>query len=124
LQELLDRREKVTPIPNEILSRQMAKYKKGQTLPSIAHDDPEEYIPPTTSYDTLTGLSLNQQRDLFIKYCIVFELSFLHKQQASVSAMYNRYVRDEIKYTRQWSDHWKALEIITSEMPSAPHEFL
>lgn len=102
----------------------MAKYKKGQALPSIAHD---ENIPPsimTTTYDFATGLSLNQQRDLFIKYCIVSELSFLHKQQASVSAMYNRYVRDEIKYTRQWSDHWKALEVITSEMPSTPHEFL
>lgn len=101
----------------------MAKYKKGQTLPPTAHDE-TEYIPPTTSYDTITGLSLNQQRDLFIKYCIVSELSFLHKQQAGVSAMYNQFVRDEIKYTRQWSDHWKSLEPITSEMPSSPHEFL
>ncbi|KAK4514447.1 uncharacterized protein ATC70_002043 [Mucor velutinosus] len=129
--ELLERRDRMSPIQNDTLSRQMARYKKGQLQPSVAHDEDAASQNDTTtsqprlSFDDATGgLSLVRQRNVFIKHCFMEELSYLHKQQASVSVMYNRFVRDEVKYARQWSDHWKGLEIATSEMPSAPHDFL
>ncbi|GAA5805639.1 hypothetical protein HPULCUR_011160 [Helicostylum pulchrum] len=122
--ELLDRRERMSPIPSDVLSRQVARYKKGKIQPSIAHDDTPEQQIHQGSWDEATGLTLSQQRDIFIKYCFIAELSYLHKQQASVSHMYNTYVRDEVRYAKQWSDHWKSLEVLTSEMPNTPHEFL
>ncbi|KAL7330406.1 Sorting nexin mvp1 [Mucor circinelloides] len=129
--ELLERRERMSPIQNDTLSRQMARYKKGQIQPSVAHDEDGALqnditvTPSRPSFDDATGgLSLVRQRDIFIKHCFMEELSYLHKQQASVSVMYNRFVRDEVKYSRQWSDHWKYLEVATSEMPNAPHDFL
>lgn len=109
----------------------MARYKKGELQPSIAHDEDATFQDDTTaspsrpSFDDATGgLSLVRQRDIFIKHCFMEELSYLHKQQASVSVMYNRFVRDEVAYARQWSDHWKGLEVSISEMPNAPHDFL
>ncbi|CEP15908.1 hypothetical protein [Parasitella parasitica] len=125
--ELLERRERMSPIQNETLSRQVARYKKGQVQPSVAHDEEDTRQDNATSgpsFDEATGgLSLVKQRDIFIKHCFIEELSYLHKQQASVSVMYNTYVRDEVKHARQWSEHWKSLEVATSEMPSTPHEF-
>ncbi|KAG2206693.1 hypothetical protein INT47_003635 [Mucor saturninus] len=103
--ELLDRRERNSPIPNEVLARQIARCNKRAVT-------------------QVEGLTLSQQRDIFIKYCFIAELSYLHKQQASVAVMYNTYVRDEVRYARQWSEHWKNLEVFTSEMPNTPHEFL
>ncbi|KAI8644245.1 hypothetical protein BD408DRAFT_384094 [Parasitella parasitica] len=125
--ELLERREKMGPIQNETLSRQVARYKKGQVQPFIAHDEQDTRHDNTSSgpsFDEATGgLSLVRQRDIFIKHCLIEELSYLHKQQASVSVMYNKYVRDEVRYARQWSEHWKSLEVATSEMPNTPHDF-
>ncbi|GAN07422.1 conserved hypothetical protein [Mucor ambiguus] len=129
--ELLERRERMSPIQNDTLSRQMARYKKGQLQPSVAHDEDTTLQNNAAtsssgpSFDDATGgLTLVRQRDIFIKHCFMEELSYLHKQQASVSVMYNRFVRDEVKYARQWSDHWKGLEVATSEMPNAPYDFL
>jgi hypothetical protein len=100
----------------------MARYRKGLVQPSIAHDDEQQH--PIMPSQPKSGLLHVQQRDIFIKSCILAELSFLHKQQASVSVMYNKYVRDEVKYARQWNEHWKNLEVNTSEMPNTPLEFL
>lgn len=111
----------MNPIPDDTLSRQMARYRKGLLQPSVAHDDEQQHPMPS---QPKSGLTLVQERDIFIKSCILAELSFLHKQQASVSVMYNKYVRDEVKYARQWSEHWRNLEVVTSEMPNTPHEFL
>jgi hypothetical protein len=111
----------MSPIPNDTLSRQMARYRKGLLQPSIAHDAVQQ---PTMPSPPKTGLTLVQQRDIFIKSCILAEMSYLHKQQSSVSVMYNKYVRDEVKYARQWNEHWKNLEVMTSEMPNTPHAFL
>lgn len=125
--ELLERKEKMSPVNKDTLARQVAKYRQGKVLPSVAHDDRQ--IPPTARdasdiWDENTGLTITQQREIFIKHCILDELSFLHKQQANVSTMYNSFVRDQIKYSRQWSEHWKQLEPVTSEMPNSPHDFL
>lgn len=125
----MDRREKMSPVQNETLARQVARYKQGKVQPSTAHDEHDHGIQSQEqhqggSWDETTGLSLVQQREIYMKYCFIAELSFLHKQQASVSVMYNTYVRDEVRYARQWSEHWKNLEVLTSEMPNTPHEFL
>lgn len=120
--ELLDRRERIGPIQSEILARQIARYKQARVQPSVAHDEEAE-IDEQRTWDS-TGIPLSKQRDIFIKYCFITELSYLHKQQASVAVMYNTYVRDEVRYARQWSEHWKNLEVLTSEMPNTPHEFL
>ncbi|KAI7904302.1 uncharacterized protein BX663DRAFT_485128 [Cokeromyces recurvatus] len=137
--DLLERREKDNHfVHNEqILARQIAKYKKGQVISSLAHDEEqleeeqeeEEQLNHhhcfSTSFDERTGgLSLIQQREIFIKFCLFNELSYFHKQQAYVSAMYNQYIIDELKYARQWNTHWKQLEMMTKDMPNILDDFL
>ncbi|KAI8337324.1 hypothetical protein BD560DRAFT_440274 [Blakeslea trispora] len=124
---LIDRKERLNPVSSEVLSRLIAKHKKGRVQPAVAHDDVAYYEEPLDSEyirDQDTGFTLVQQRDVFIKYCLLLEFSFLHKQQAGISAMYNQYVKDQVKYTRQWNEHWRNLEILSSEMPNVPDEFL
>ncbi|KAI9483901.1 MAG: hypothetical protein EXX96DRAFT_560107 [Benjaminiella poitrasii] len=128
--DLLERREKDTnSIQNEqILARQMARYKQGKVEPALAHDEEqqqqEERYGSIVFDKTTGGLSLVQQREVFIKYCFWNELSYFHKHQAYVSAMYKQYVKDEVRHARQWNEHWKQLETVASEMPTEPLDFL
>ncbi|KAI8988434.1 hypothetical protein BDF20DRAFT_855665 [Mycotypha africana] len=131
--ELLERSDKLNlSVTETLLSSQMAKHKKGELQPCIAHDEPHH--PTGTSphpaarhaiaASVTGGVTLVKQRSIFVNYCLVSELSYIHKQQANVSAIYNHFVKNEIKHAKQWSEHWKSLEPYITEMPNAPQDFL
>lgn len=102
LQELIERKESMPFVSNDILAQQMAKHKR------LADH----------------GLSLIKQREIFIKYCIMTELSYLHKMQTNVSTMYNNYVKHELAHSSQWTDHWKGLMPSIEQMPNTPDDFM
>ncbi|CAO3595380.1 unnamed protein product [Absidia cylindrospora] len=62
-------------------------------------------------------LTFQQRRILFIRYCLASELTFVHKQQAFVSVLYQDYVHEKLQYSRRIVDNWKALEVLTCSMP-------
>lgn len=37
--------------------------------------------------------------------------------------MYQNYVQEQLKFTRQLSDNWKVLQVLACEMPMDPEEF-
>ncbi|KAI7870996.1 hypothetical protein BDF14DRAFT_1878834 [Spinellus fusiger] len=76
-----------------------------------------------TKQGTASGEVHETQRHVLIQYCLAFELSYLHKHQAFASMLYQTYVSEQIKYQRQLSDHWKALQVLAYEMPSDPNDF-
>lgn len=68
-------------------------------------------------------LNYQRNRDTYFRYILASELSYIHKQQAFVSLMYQSYVREQLKFSRQLGDNWRALQVLTSEMPVEPDEF-
>ncbi|CAO3700975.1 hypothetical protein G6F70_008558 [Rhizopus microsporus] len=100
--ELIERKESMPFVSNNILAQQMAKHKR------LADH----------------GLSLVKQREIYIKYCIMTELSYLHKMQTNVSTMYNNYVKHELAHSSQWTDHWKGLMPSIEQMPNTPDDFM
>ncbi|KAI8978075.1 hypothetical protein BDB01DRAFT_800697 [Pilobolus umbonatus] len=113
---LVERREKIVLIPEDRLSTLIARNKKAEIESSVHEDSLEPTHQPL-------GLSLNQQREVHMKYCLISELSYLHKQQYYISTMYNRYVKDEGLHSKQWSDHWKNIEMMVMELPNTPAYF-
>lgn len=63
-------------------------------------------------------LSHQQDREIFIRFCMWSELIYLHKQQAFVSSLYQSYVKDSIHFSKLRADNWQDLEAPTFEMPS------
>lgn len=63
-----------------------------------------------------------QRRRTYIHYCVATEVSYLHKQQAFVSLLYQNFVHEQLQYARRTVDNWKALEAILCEMPK-PEDF-
>ncbi|KAI9275318.1 hypothetical protein BY458DRAFT_434497, partial [Sporodiniella umbellata] len=99
--ELLERKEAPCTVSNEVLAGQLIR-NKIRAVPA---------------------LSPIQQRQIFIKYAILSEMSFIHKLQIHLSNMYNRWVKDESLYANSWIDLWSQLEIITHPMPQQPSDF-
>lgn len=64
-----------------------------------------------------------QRRDTYINYCLASELSYLHKQQAFVSVLYQSFVQGQLKYARRTVENWKALEAHLCDMPK-PEDFV
>ncbi|KAI8070910.1 hypothetical protein BC940DRAFT_339721 [Gongronella butleri] len=58
-----------------------------------------------------------QNRQLFIHYCIWSEMTYLHKQQTHVSALYRSYVKEMVAFSRKRYDNWHDLEAPVFEMP-------
>ncbi|KAI7904535.1 uncharacterized protein BX663DRAFT_484668 [Cokeromyces recurvatus] len=59
-----------------------------------------------------------QNREIFIRYCIWSELTYLHKQQAFISSLYQSYVKDAVHFSKQCANNWQILEEPTFEMPA------
>lgn len=67
-------------------------------------------------------LMYQQRRETYIHYCVSTEASYLHKQQAFVSLLYQNFVHEQLQYARRTVDNWKALEALLCEMPK-PEDF-
>lgn len=67
-------------------------------------------------------LTFQQRRDTYIQYCVATEASYLHKQQAFVSLLYQNFVHEQLQYARRSVDNWKALEAVLCDLPK-PEDF-
>lgn len=64
-------------------------------------------------------LSRQQDREVFIRFCMWSELVYLHKQQAFVSSIYQSYVKDSVQYSKLRANNWQDLEEPVSDMPGS-----
>ncbi|RCH96953.1 Sorting nexin mvp1 [Rhizopus stolonifer] len=63
-------------------------------------------------------LSLQQDREVFIQFCLWSELIYLHKQQAFVSSLYQNFTQSTIHFSKLRADNWQDLEEPAFNMPS------
>ncbi|KAI9280716.1 hypothetical protein BY458DRAFT_500147 [Sporodiniella umbellata] len=62
-------------------------------------------------------LSVQEDRLVFIRYCMWSEMIYMHKQQAFVSTLYQNYAKDTIHFAKLSFNNWQELEAPTFEMP-------
>lgn len=63
-------------------------------------------------------LTNQQDREIFIKFCMWSELIYLHKQQAFISTLYQNFVKESIEFSKLRATNWQDLEEPTFDMPS------
>ncbi|CEP09413.1 hypothetical protein [Parasitella parasitica] len=121
--EMLDRRFRLDA--NQInalykkISANTAKVNQNRGVPGLESE--VERLDTIIKADT-EKMIYQQRRDTYVRYCLASELSYLHKQQAFVSLLYQNYVHEQLQYARRTIDNWKALEALLCEMPK-PEDF-
>ncbi|KAG0182581.1 Sorting nexin mvp1 [Apophysomyces sp. BC1034] len=116
--ELDNRKEKLAVNQAEALSKRIAnnraKMNQHKGVPGLETEVArlEEAVQADEN-----ELRDQQCRQVFIRYCMWSELTYLHKQQAFVSSLYRDYVQDMVKFSKQRAENWAQLEIPVSVMP-------
>ncbi|KAG2221715.1 hypothetical protein INT45_007121 [Circinella minor] len=123
--EMIERKERLELNQIDSLSKKIstnkAKVNQNRGVPGLESEVERLDIAIQSDQDKLT-YQLN--RDTHIRYCITSELSYIHKQQAFISLMYQNYVHEQLQFTRQLGDNWKVLQGLSCEMPIDPDEFV
>ncbi|KAI9271716.1 hypothetical protein BDA99DRAFT_500821 [Phascolomyces articulosus] len=122
--EMIERKERLEVNQLDSLSKKIsankAKVNQNRGVPGLESEVERLDIAIESDQDKLT-YQLN--RDTHIQYCVASELSYIHKQQAFISLMYQNYVHEQLQFTRQLGDNWKVLQSLACEMPIDPEEF-
>ncbi|RCH82650.1 Sorting nexin mvp1, partial [Rhizopus stolonifer] len=102
------------------LSSNRAKLHQNRGIPGLEAENErlEEFLQADEK-----ELSTQQDRHIFIQYCMWSEMTYVHKQQAFISALYQNYVKDAIHFSKSSANNWKKLEAPTLEMPTDVHLF-
>ncbi|CAG8798043.1 6064_t:CDS:2, partial [Gigaspora rosea] len=58
-----------------------------------------------------------RMQKIFVRYCLFSELTLFHKSSTFISHLYQNFVNDQIKYSQQLYENWKALSPKVYEMP-------
>lgn len=121
--EMLDRKSKlevnqITALYTKIKANK-AKVNRNRGVPGLESEVAR--LDAIIKSDT-EQMVYQQRRETYIYYCAASELSYLHKQQAFVSLLYQNYVHEQLQYARRTVDNWKALEALLCEMPR-PEDF-
>ncbi|KAI9265711.1 hypothetical protein EDC94DRAFT_603892 [Helicostylum pulchrum] len=121
--QMLDRKSKLEA--NQIstfykkLSANKAKVNQNRGVPGLESEVAR--LDAVIKVDSEEML-FQQRRRTYIHYCVATEVSYLHKQQAFVSLLYQNFVHEQLQYARRTVDNWKALEALLCEMPK-PEDF-
>ncbi|CEP17235.1 hypothetical protein [Parasitella parasitica] len=117
--DLDERRAKLSVNQTEAISKRIAanrnKVHQNKGVPGLEVE--VEKLEESIRADELE-LSSQQDREIFIKFCMWSELIYLHKQQAFVSLLYQSFVQDSIQFSNLRATNWQDLEEPAFEMPS------
>ncbi|ORX45727.1 hypothetical protein DM01DRAFT_1349340 [Hesseltinella vesiculosa] len=117
-QETLDRRQKLSVNQIDGLSKRLAgnraRANQNRGVPGLEANVGRLDEAIQSDHERLV---YQQRRDLFIRYCIHGELTFLHKQQAFIATMYQTYINEKLQHSRRHLDNWKALQVLMCSMP-------
>ncbi|KAI8636330.1 hypothetical protein BD408DRAFT_397570 [Parasitella parasitica] len=117
--DLDERRAKLSINQTEAISKRIAanrnKVHQNKGVPGLEAE--VEKLEESIREDE-QELSSQQDREIFIKFCMWSELIYLHKQQAFVSLLYQSFVKDSIEFSKLRATNWQDLEAPAFEMPS------
>ncbi|KAL0093199.1 hypothetical protein F4703DRAFT_1827872 [Phycomyces blakesleeanus] len=121
--ETMDRKPKLSVNQIDTLAKRLsanhAKVNQNRGVPGLESEVERLDLAIKTDHEKMTW---QQQRDIHIRYSISCELSYIHKQHALVAHLYQNYTHDQLRFSRKSVDNWKALEVLTSDIPE-PEEF-
>ncbi|KAF9573153.1 Sorting nexin mvp1 [Mortierella alpina] len=63
------------------------------------------------------NLHILQQRMVLMQYTLWMEITYYHKNQASIATLYQNFVHEQIKSSQSLRDNWKSLSPIVHELP-------
>ncbi|KAI9318419.1 hypothetical protein BX666DRAFT_1927689 [Dichotomocladium elegans] len=112
--DMLERKEKLLPTQTE--PQPVKRNSVKDSNPDEGLEDQHDGVATTTASAS--------ERAMHIRYCVTSELSYIHKHQAFVSHMYQKYVQEQFQFSRHLGDNWKALHTLAIEMPINPDEFV
>ncbi|GAA5799625.1 hypothetical protein HPULCUR_005041 [Helicostylum pulchrum] len=117
--DLDERRGRISTSQMEVIEKRLqanrAKVHQNKGVPGLESD--VEKLEESIRTDE-TELTHQQDRQIFIRYCMWSEMTYLHKQQAFVSSLYQSFVKDSILFSKLRADNWQDLESPTFEMPA------
>ncbi|KAF7725871.1 Sorting nexin mvp1 [Apophysomyces ossiformis] len=121
--EMLERRSKLAINQIDTLAKKLeankAKVVQNDGVPGLEAEVERLEAAIHTGYERMM---YQKRRDIYIRFCLASELSFLHKQQAFVSHLYQDFVHGELQFSRSIIDNWKTLQSLTCD-PLQPDEF-
>lgn len=122
--DLEERRRKLSSNQKEAITKRIssnrAKLHQNKGIPGLESEvERLEEIIRTDEKE----LSMQQDRLVFIRYCMWSEMIYMHKQQAFISTLYQNYAKDAIHFSKLSSSNWLELEAPTLEMPTDVHLF-
>ncbi|CAO3696253.1 unnamed protein product [Rhizopus stolonifer] len=122
--EMLERKERLQVHQMDSLAEKIAsntaKVNQNRGVPGFESEVERLDIAIQNDKDRI---KYQQRRDVYIRYCAASELSFLHKQQALVSLLYQNYVHEQLQFNRKTVDNWKSLEALLCNLPK-PEDLL
>ncbi|KAG0171107.1 Sorting nexin mvp1 [Apophysomyces sp. BC1034] len=122
--EMLERKSKLATNQIDSLAKKLeankAKVNQNRGVPGLEAEVERLDAAIHADYERMT---YQQRRHIYIRYCLTSELSFLHKQQAFVSHLYQDFVHEQVQLSRNTIENWKALQVLTCDRLE-PDEFV
>ncbi|CAG8760102.1 20514_t:CDS:10, partial [Dentiscutata erythropus] len=92
-------------------------------LTQLSNNDPEVEKLNASIQKDQEDIKHQRMRKTFMRYCLFSELTLFHKSSTFISYLYQNFVNDQIKYSQQLYENWKALSPKVYEMPVEANGF-
>ncbi|KAI8973923.1 hypothetical protein BDB01DRAFT_808137 [Pilobolus umbonatus] len=116
--DLDERRSKLSVNQTDIITKRLiatrAKVHQNKGVPGLEAE--VEKLEESVRMDE-KELACQQDRMIFIRFCMWSELIYLHKQQAFISTLYQNFVKSTVNFSKLRAENWQELEPPTFEMP-------
>ncbi|KAF0544214.1 sorting nexin [Gigaspora margarita] len=90
---------------------------------SLPPNDPEAEKLKSFIQKDEEEIKRQRMQKIFVRYCLFSELTLFHKSSTFISHLYQNFVNDQIKYSQQLYENWKALSPKVYEMPVEANGF-
>ncbi|KAG9323171.1 hypothetical protein KVV02_001802 [Mortierella alpina] len=68
-------------------------------------------------YSDRANLQILLQRTVLMQYTLWMEITYYHKNQATIATLYQNFVHEQIKSSQSLRDNWKSLSPIVHDLP-------
>ncbi|CAG8573959.1 3740_t:CDS:10 [Dentiscutata erythropus] len=92
-------------------------------LTQLSDNDPEVEKLNASIQKDQEDIKHQRMRKTFMRYCLFSELTLFHKSSTFISHLYQNFVNDQIKYSQQLYENWKALSPKVYDMPVEANGF-
>ncbi|KAG9297964.1 hypothetical protein G9A89_018792 [Geosiphon pyriformis] len=111
--ETLERRDRIATDTTATLNTRIAS--NEAKLPLSGKEDVDK-LSAAIQKDK-EDIDLQQKRRIFVRHCLNAELSLYHKSSMFISLLYQNFAQEQLKFSQQLYENWKALSRKVLDMP-------